>query len=308
MWSISTTLEKEIRDMKQKKKQEWKTCQICRERKLVDEFDKIRSGYKSNCKKCNAIDKKLVRLYKETGHTIEELMAQFNCSEITINNKLKGNCNKSKDREKQKQRNRDSVIKKKTGAKKIIINEKKLRFYYEEKGLTPYQCAKKFNCSSQSIYTRIKKLGISTKCVYERTCKICSKKFTTNYNFQIYCSVKCREYAQSKTNQEYFEHGTFLIFKRDKFKCIYCGNSSIIDGVKLHCDHIKPKYESGTDEAKNLVTSCQECNLAKNNARLEPSTEKQILKEVAKRNKLNDILPNMKIKFQKRLYSIKRKK
>jgi len=291
------------RKPKQKiEKHRHKTCPMCEEKKSVDKFDTTKSGYNRRfCKKCYAIDKNLVQLYKESGYSTEELMLQFNCSKITINNKLKG-YNRLKVH-KQEQNSTKKKLITKINTKKLIIREEKIRYFYEEKGLNMAQCAEKFNCTRQNIYDRIKELGI--KRVWKRTCKICSKKFTTNNNNKIYCSVKCREYAQG---QNQYARETFLIFKRDKFKCIYCGNSSIIDGVKLHCDHIKPKYESGTDEAKNLVTSCQECNLAKNNARLEPSTEKQILKEVAKRNKLNDILPDRIIKFPKRLYSIKRKK
>lgn len=309
MWSLPTTLEKGIGNMKQKKKT-WKTCQTCREKKSADGFNKIKSGYRTNCKKCNAIDKKLVRLYKESGHTTEELMSQFNCSEITINKKLNIYWNASKQREKlkkekEKQRNRDLVINKKPQQRRIIIiNEEKLRYYREEKGLNINQCAKKFNCSNGSIYSRLIQLGIQggVFASEERICKGCSKKFIAKNSFHVHCSTKCRHLNQSQA-----DHATFLIFKRDGFKCIYCGDSSITDGVKLHCDHIKPKSEGGVDKARNLVTSCKNCNLSKNYTKLKTSTEKQILKEVARRNKLNSIYPNKEIKFPKRLYLIKRR-
>jgi len=56
----------------------------------------------------------------------------------------------------------------------------------------------------------------------------------------------------------------FEVFQKDNFKCVYCGKR-IEDGVKLHVDHIIPVDAGGTDEFKNLVTSCQDCNLGKSN-------------------------------------------
>jgi hypothetical protein len=53
----------------------------------------------------------------------------------------------------------------------------------------------------------------------------------------------------------------FEIFKRDGFKCAYCGAPPTA-GV-LHVDHITPVAEGGTDDPENLVTSCPGCNLGK---------------------------------------------
>jgi hypothetical protein len=53
----------------------------------------------------------------------------------------------------------------------------------------------------------------------------------------------------------------FDIFKRDGFKCQYCGKAA--PDVILHVDHIKPVAKGGTDEIFNLITSCQECNSGK---------------------------------------------
>lgn len=50
----------------------------------------------------------------------------------------------------------------------------------------------------------------------------------------------------------------FEVFKRDKFKCQYCGAEA--PNVVLHVDHIKPKKSGGADEIINLVTSCAACN------------------------------------------------
>ena len=53
----------------------------------------------------------------------------------------------------------------------------------------------------------------------------------------------------------------FKVFKRDNFKCRYCGRSS--DEVELTIDHVIPKFEGGTDAMFNLVACCRDCNSGK---------------------------------------------
>lgn len=55
----------------------------------------------------------------------------------------------------------------------------------------------------------------------------------------------------------------FEIFKRDSFKCKYCGKSP--PEVVLHIDHILPVSKGGSSDMINLATSCQDCNLGKSN-------------------------------------------
>lgn len=57
------------------------------------------------------------------------------------------------------------------------------------------------------------------------------------------------------------------VFKRDNYKCKECGKSK--DEITLHCDHIIPIAQGGTDELDNLQTLCQACNLAKSNRKWE---------------------------------------
>ena len=64
------------------------------------------------------------------------------------------------------------------------------------------------------------------------------------------------------TENTIFNRKRFQIFKRDSFKCQYCGRS-IKDGAVLEVDHIIPKSRGGTDEIDNLITSCRECNRGK---------------------------------------------
>ena len=53
----------------------------------------------------------------------------------------------------------------------------------------------------------------------------------------------------------------FEIFKRDSFTCRYCGRKS--PEAILEIDHILPKSADGSDEPKNLVTACYQCNRGK---------------------------------------------
>lgn len=54
----------------------------------------------------------------------------------------------------------------------------------------------------------------------------------------------------------------FDVFKRDQFKCAYCG-AVPSETVVLEVDHIKPVIEGGTNEIDNLVAACFDCNRGK---------------------------------------------
>lgn len=53
----------------------------------------------------------------------------------------------------------------------------------------------------------------------------------------------------------------FEVFKRDSFKCQYCGT----DATKsiLHIDHIQPVSKGGDNSITNLITACFDCNMGK---------------------------------------------
>lgn len=53
----------------------------------------------------------------------------------------------------------------------------------------------------------------------------------------------------------------FEVFKRDGFKCQYCGKSA--PDVILHVDHINPVKHGGRNDILNLITACSDCNLGK---------------------------------------------
>jgi hypothetical protein len=58
----------------------------------------------------------------------------------------------------------------------------------------------------------------------------------------------------------------FDIFKRDNFKCIYCGSSPAINNnTQLEVDHVIPVSKGGDNSISNLKTICKECNSGKFN-------------------------------------------
>lgn len=63
----------------------------------------------------------------------------------------------------------------------------------------------------------------------------------------------------------------FEVFKRDKFKCQYCGKSA--PDVILNVDHIKPVASGGKNTMTNLITSCFDCNSGKGKRELSDDSE-----------------------------------
>jgi len=59
----------------------------------------------------------------------------------------------------------------------------------------------------------------------------------------------------------------FEIFKRDGFKCLYCGATPAQKVLRV--DHVKPVSDGGGDEVTNLVTACFDCNAGKGPVPLE---------------------------------------
>ncbi len=53
------------------------------------------------------------------------------------------------------------------------------------------------------------------------------------------------------------------IYRRDDFRCVYCGADGLEAGFDLTLDHVTPRELGGTNEARNLVTACRSCNSAK---------------------------------------------
>lgn len=76
----------------------------------------------------------------------------------------------------------------------------------------------------------------------------------------------------------------FEVFKRDSFRCQYCGRSA--PQVILQVDHIDPVTEGGTNDIMNLITACRECNLGKGARRI--SDDATIRKEKQQLDELNE--------------------
>jgi 5-methylcytosine-specific restriction endonuclease McrA len=51
------------------------------------------------------------------------------------------------------------------------------------------------------------------------------------------------------------------IYARDRYRCQYCGDRKPI--AELTYDHVVPRRDGGRTEWTNIVTACQDCNLAK---------------------------------------------
>lgn len=62
----------------------------------------------------------------------------------------------------------------------------------------------------------------------------------------------------------------FEIFKRDSFKCQYCGASA--PDVLLEVDHIQPVSKGGKDDILNLITACKACNAGKSDRELDDNS------------------------------------
>jgi hypothetical protein len=76
----------------------------------------------------------------------------------------------------------------------------------------------------------------------------------------------------------------FEIFKRDGFRCHYCGATP--DRALLRVDHVEPVAHGGSNEPHNLITACHDCNAGKSATplgvrKLAPSSSPDDAKEQA---------------------------
>ena len=82
---------------------------------------------------------------------------------------------------------------------------------------------------------------------------------------KTYIYIKNRKIALTRKN----------IFKRDQYKCQYCGGGN---NLLLTLDHVIPKQKGGVDSWENLVSACTKCNINKGNKFLS-DTRMKLLKK-----------------------------
>jgi 5-methylcytosine-specific restriction endonuclease McrA len=180
--------------------------------------------------------------------------------------------------------------------------KKKPRRYIKKRKSIVYQriccdCGKIFNPKNLS-QVRCKKC--STPCpkkqpeekeklkpqiFFNKTCPQCGSDFVSDRITTKYCSDKCRDEASKNYSPKEYDISKELIFKRDGYRCIYCGKSSIEDGVKLHLEHIFPISKGGREDLFNLAASCERCNLVKSSTVLSESLILRIWKRNENLNK-----------------------
>ena len=123
---------------------------------------------------------------------------------------------------------------------------------------------------------------------WSKICEQCERGYFTRNPNQRFCGTSCsktyKKRESGETKPEDYMVSREIIFKRDGYKCIYCGKSSIEDGVKLHLEHIYPISEGGKEDLFNVATSCERCNIKKNTRILD---EDIILRIWARNNELN---------------------
>lgn len=132
-----------------------------------------------------------------------------------------------------------------------------------------------------------------------KNCSNCGEQIKTHLPNKKFCSKLCQQQHGKKETEISFK-SEYSIFHRDNFKCIYCGKSSIEDGIKLHIEHIVCIANDGLTEINNLITSCEPCNLSKSTSELSDEVKNRILNVLIDRNKnlsknqMNDILFQIK--------------
>ena len=120
------------------------------------------------------------------------------------------------------------------------------------------------------------------------SCQACGKRYRRNHTKRMYCD---------DCGVAPLHRGKYIIFLRDKFSCIYCGASPIHNSsAMLEAEHVIPYSRGGTNQARNIVTACHECNASKVNNELPEDILNTILTEVARRNEKEGIDPLIEIK------------
>lgn len=127
---------------------------------------------------------------------------------------------------------------------------------------------------------------------YIIVCRDCGVEFLSGQPHARRCRV-CKKNRYKSNPRE-----KFVIFRRDEFRCIYCGVSSIENNERLHLDHIIPKDKGGESRASNIVTCCSDCNYSKHASILGHALLERILDEIKRRNTIKGVDENQMICFR----------
>jgi len=145
------------------------------------------------------------------------------------------------------------------------------------------QCGKTFMRTEQYIRKMHKYTDFEPR-FCSRNCLNASKRVEREVGECLYCGEEfeiipgkkekfcSRDCARASINRVRADNAAptrslrlrFRVFRRDSFRCQYCGRSPRKDPrVVLEIDHIRPKSAGGSDDIANLTTSCSACNRGK---------------------------------------------
>jgi 5-methylcytosine-specific restriction endonuclease McrA len=82
---------------------------------------------------------------------------------------------------------------------------------------------------------------------------------TVNAIFRVPEVIQFTRYDKMPAQKVHYNRRT--IFKRDNFKCQYCGDRK--NSSELSLDHVKPRCQGGITSWENIVVACTECNSKK---------------------------------------------
>ena len=120
-------------------------------------------------------------------------------------------------------------------------------------------------------------------------CIVCDEYFTPYSKTSKYCGIECRNIATEENILKKKKITDFVIFERDNFRCVYCGKSSIEDGVRLQIEHIYPINRGGSADTFNIVTSCSVCNGQKSDRMMSDDNILRLWNEIERRNEASGI-------------------
>lgn len=68
-----------------------------------------------------------------------------------------------------------------------------------------------------------------------------------------------------KSQRQIDQHIAWTVYRRDNFRCVYCGN----DHTPLTVDHLVLWEEFGDTVVENLVSACRKCNKTRGNQQVD---------------------------------------